>query len=485
MNIKILSVLAFAMISSTAMAQDPVGAHGFQLTPSDGDLHDGLSTWRAEEHEVHSFGLNGLLEYAAQPLVHYKREGDTLTRTVLIDSLVSLNLGAFYAPHERISLTIAAPLYLAVDGTGAQSGAGLGDLRLAGSVGLILPNEDKVSFGLSVVPFLDIPGLSQNQLGLVGLSGGGLVALSVTDSDRWDVSANIGVQFTPEVNFYNLPGEERIVSAVSVAYSLTEDVALRGEWTFRPSLTENEFAWTDSPMEAMLSLRGYTGDHLGWTFGGATALDRGAGAATWRVFAGLDLVIGARNTPELACDECGFAEIVVYTTTPDGEHVEVPVTITDGARTLGLENGDFVVLPPGGYLINVEIPPCDPPFVSIDGDQIILLEPILFDFDKASIRFPDSHRIMSELTQLLIDHPEITRLQVATGTDVRGSMSYNQDLSARRAESVVNFLVEHGVSASRLTHIGYGETRLLIESCNTEECHQANRYAEFLILESE
>ena len=103
-TILMLSLLSFG---SVAYAQDSVDIHGFQMVPSDDDLHDGLSTWRGERHEQHSVGVNALFEYAAQPLVRYEQRGDVVTRSVMIDDLTALNLGLFYAPHERISLTVA------------------------------------------------------------------------------------------------------------------------------------------------------------------------------------------------------------------------------------------------------------------------------------------------------------------------------------------------------------------------------------------
>jgi outer membrane protein OmpA-like peptidoglycan-associated protein len=89
------------------------------------------------------------------------------------------------------------------------------------------------------------------------------------------------------------------------------------------------------------------------------------------------------------------------------------------------------------------------------------------------------------LAETLLTHSEIKLLEVATGTDVRGSAEYNLDLSKRRAESVVQFLIDHGVDKSRLVSVGYGETQLREQNCETEECHEKNRYSQFTILTQE
>lgn len=472
MNIFLMTFGLF--LETQTFAQDTVDAHGFQLAPSDGDLHDGLSTWRAERHEAQSVGANVLFEYASKPLTLHQRADGVETTTHLVDSLTALNLGVFYAPHERFSLTASSPLFLQVDDLGGTTGVGIGDLRLAGSGAIILPAKEGVSPSVSVVPFLDLPGFygSRSQLSVEGISGGALAVASV-GNDTWDVSANAGFHFTPEVDFYNLRGQEHLITNVSAAYSLTDDVAIRGEWIFKPSLRDNDFNGTESPMEVIASVRGFTGNNLGWTFGGAKALNHGASAAVWRAFAGLDLAFGARQG---GCPECSGINLWISTEGPPPA-----MTITNGTEKVAVKSGDVVSMAPGEYLIKIVSEPCEE-LVTIEGDQLLLLEPILFDFDQATIRFPDSHKIMTALVDTLLDHPEITLLEVATGTDTRGSEEYNQSLSERRAQTVVEFLVSHGIDRTRLVSVGYGETELREQNCETEECHEKNRYSRFTIL---
>jgi OOP family OmpA-OmpF porin len=65
-------------------------------------------------------------------------------------------------------------------------------------------------------------------------------------------------------------------------------------------------------------------------------------------------------------------------------------------------------------------------------------------------------------------------------TDVRGDAAYNQALSQRRAESVRTWLTSHGVTPSRLTATGAGESRP-VRSGSSEADHQANRRVEIRI----
>lgn len=87
----------------------------------------------------------------------------------------------------------------------------------------------------------------------------------------------------------------------------------------------------------------------------------------------------------------------------------------------------------------------------------VVIENIFYDFDKATLR-PESKTALDEMAQLLRDNPNVT-IEMASHTDRKGSDDYNLDLSHRRAKSVIDYLIEAGISADRLQHQGYGESR--------------------------
>ena len=80
------------------------------------------------------------------------------------------------------------------------------------------------------------------------------------------------------------------------------------------------------------------------------------------------------------------------------------------------------------------------------------------------------------------DNPAI-RIELSSHTDDRSSDQYNQDLSQRRAQSAVDYIVSQGISADRLVAKGYGESQLIIKNATTEEEHQTNRRTEFKVIE--
>lgn len=113
----------------------------------------------------------------------------------------------------------------------------------------------------------------------------------------------------------------------------------------------------------------------------------------------------------------------------------------------------------------------------------IVLENIYYDLDKWFIR-DDAKPSLDTLSQLMVDNPEIAIL-LGSHTDCQGRPEYNALLSDRRAESAADYLVETGISASRIAFKGFGESNLEINCvCQlcTEEQHQTNRRTTFTIL---
>ena len=116
--------------------------------------------------------------------------------------------------------------------------------------------------------------------------------------------------------------------------------------------------------------------------------------------------------------------------------------------------------------------------------KVISLANIYYDFDKDSIRL-DASRILDGLVRTMIDNPTI-EIELRSHTDSRGDDDYNQNLSQRRASAAVDYIVNRGINASRITAKGYGESQLINKCENgtlcTDEEHQTNRRTDFKIL---
>jgi len=117
-------------------------------------------------------------------------------------------------------------------------------------------------------------------------------------------------------------------------------------------------------------------------------------------------------------------------------------------------------------------------------EREITLENIYYDFDRWEIR-DDAEPTLQELASLLKLNPE-RKIQLGSHTDCRGSNRYNQELSQRRAQSAVDYLIGQGIEPTRLTARGYGESSPAVDCvcarCSEEE-HQMNRRTTFMFIE--
>ncbi len=118
--------------------------------------------------------------------------------------------------------------------------------------------------------------------------------------------------------------------------------------------------------------------------------------------------------------------------------------------------------------------------------KLLDLKPINFDLNKSDIR-TDATLELQKIITYLKKYPTV-KIDVRSHTDSRGSDSYNEKLSDRRAKSTINYLIqEGGIDASRITGKGYGESQLLNKCANgvscTKEEHERNRRSEFIIVE--
>ena len=113
-------------------------------------------------------------------------------------------------------------------------------------------------------------------------------------------------------------------------------------------------------------------------------------------------------------------------------------------------------------------------------NKSIVLENIYYDLDRANIR-NDAALELNKLVRILIDNPKIS-IELSSHTDDRATVEYNLDLSQRRAESAVNYIISKGISKNRLIAKGYGESELIIKNATSEEEHQINRRTEFKVI---
>jgi len=87
----------------------------------------------------------------------------------------------------------------------------------------------------------------------------------------------------------------------------------------------------------------------------------------------------------------------------------------------------------------------------------VVIENIFYDFDRATLR-PESKTALDSMARMLLENPNVT-IEMASHTDRWGTEEYNDKLSQRRAQSVIDYLIAAGIEPERLNPQGYGKKR--------------------------
>ena len=123
------------------------------------------------------------------------------------------------------------------------------------------------------------------------------------------------------------------------------------------------------------------------------------------------------------------------------------------------------------------------PLVQLTKGEIIIRQQIQFAVDSAQI-LPASTGLLTEIADVLIKNPGVRKVEVQGHTDNSGAPAHNQTLSEDRANAVMSWLTQHGVSADRLTAKGYGDTKPLAPNV-TETNKARNRRVQFIIVDQD
>ena len=178
-----------------------------------------------------------------------------------------------------------------------------------------------------------------------------------------------------------------------------------------------------------------------------------------------------------------------------GREKEKKTVGPDGAFAFTIpidENGAFSVSGErNGYLYqsrNISVPVADPEDQLVNVNLVlskpvknakITLRNVYFEFNEHKL-MSTSFRELDKVVALLKENPDATA-EVGSHTDHVGTDQYNLTLSRKRSQSVVNYLVSKGIAESRLSPVGYGETRPLASNDDELEGRQLNRRTEFII----
>lgn len=135
------------------------------------------------------------------------------------------------------------------------------------------------------------------------------------------------------------------------------------------------------------------------------------------------------------------------------------------------------------FVLKMMPPESDVEIITIN--EPIRLSNIYYNYDDDKI-LPDAEKDLNAILELMVKYPEMV-IELGSHTDSRGDDDYNQKLSLRRANSARRWLINKGIDSKRIQAKGYGETVILNNCSNGEDCtddeHRFNRRTEFKILE--
>jgi OOP family OmpA-OmpF porin len=108
-------------------------------------------------------------------------------------------------------------------------------------------------------------------------------------------------------------------------------------------------------------------------------------------------------------------------------------------------------------------------------ERTIILDNVLFDFDKAAIK-PEGAKILDRLVQFLKENPA-KKVDFEGHADWIGTDAYNQKLSERRAKAAQDYVTKQGISPARTATRGFGESKPIADN-KTKEGRAKNRRVE-------
>ena len=478
----------------------------------------------AEQPRVLTVGTFFDGHYALRPL-EIGNAADIGRHGGVIDHLVGFDLGISVAFNEWVQLGVQVPFLHLQAGEDAswanarQLGhadrrAGVGDTTVALGVAL-LRQGDNAPLSLSLAPRFVLPTGTRDLFvgsGAWGLGGDLAVGARVA---ILRLTANLGFQVnTVGRGFSNLVTDDEFRWGVGLGIPLLDDqIEPQIEWVgatvinpatlggaglgaFAPRSTPSEFALSVfvNPKQGPLWFR----------VGGGRGIGPGWGGPDLRLFAmvGFDLECNCSDAP----GEPQIVERIVEVADPDPDRDG----ITDADQCPhnpedmdGFEDEDGCPewdndndtvhdatdrCPDEKEVLNgVDdtdgCPDESLALIDVEKQEIVILDKVYFDLDKDSIK-KASLPVLDAVLAVLNDYPSIERVEIQGHTDSRAPDDYNKDLSQRRANAVMKYLVDNGIAAERLIAIGFGEEQMINPNAETEEDHAANRRVQFLIREA-
>lgn len=497
-------LLALGLAATTVTASDPCRAQprpGFAINrfePAERGsgwfVGDGVDL---RGHLRPSVGAT--LDLADKPLVVYDSAGEE--RAALVRRQLFAHLGASFVVWDRVRVGLDAPIAVYQDGEpafvqgealGAATKPALGDVRLAADVGLAGRYAGPIRLAIGVRGWLPTGSRSQfTSDGTVRLAPQ-LLAAGTLGPLEWTARIAYVQRFRDDEYAGSSLGSEL---AFAVGAGLRFGRFVVGPELFAATKIDRDaFASDGSPADALLGLHYEHASGIRLSAAIGSGLSRGFGSPAAR---GLLAIEWGRPISPPPVDRDGDGILDAADACPDvpgaasGDPEEngcpPPERVPDeDADQDGIGDRDDACPALPGIRTSDPMtngcPPSQPRQLAVvTAQEIRIGERIQFATDSASL-LEDSDGVLGAVARLLDSHPEIRRVRIEGHTDESGTQAHNDELSARRAEAVGDWLVAHGIAPARLESKGYGSRRPVAPN-DTEEGRAANRRVVFTIVE--
>ena len=492
------------LLSTTAQAQ---GTNAQRFQPAlNGRTFIGLNDPVASES---GWIGSGTMHYASNPVL-YRVEDPNRDDILILGNVWSFDMwGGYSGPRWDAGVLIPTRLHSAGEYIESTGFRGIGDISIAGNFMLIDRRTAPAGVGFS---------------GQLQLPTGNESAWLGASSPRGD--ANVNLSFGESVVFATTVGLglERTTQAGDLSLGSTLDwgagmhVPVTSQWWTSVELdASHHLASLDQagshPIEGLVAARWEPAPKWIVSLATGTAITRGVGAAQFRAVAGLSFLPTMTELPQkvttinkptptkTSSPEPQVADVRISVTDAQGSPLAAKIwfvdsndrstTNSDGLAMLSVTPGEqSVIITAEGFGparrtlrlagrtdLAVVLSPAR---TEITKDQIVVQDKVFFDTAKATLQ-AHSHDILDEVVLVLLDHPEILRIQVQGHTDDTGKAEDNLLLSQQRAETVRDYLIQRGVEAERVEALGLGETQPL-DSEPTDKARSTNRRVEFHVL---
>jgi OOP family OmpA-OmpF porin len=484
-----------------------------------------------------AIGLVG--ELADSPLVLYNADGST--RAVPVHYQLILHPGASLVLFDRLRVGFDLPIAAYQDGqTGTAGGvtyqgvtsAGVGDLRLGADVRIFGEYRDAFRLAAGAQVFVPIGSRS----GYLSDGSTRIIiprALAAGDIGWFSYAAQLGFNYRGLTDSFGGTGlgSEFVFGASAGVHALDRNLLVGPELYGSTVVTSGAaFSKLDTPLEVLIGAHYLIASAVRIGGGVAPGLTRGYGEPAVRYVLSVEWAPQPEPPPPPPPVE-EPPPPPPPPPPPDRDHdgiidsddacPDVPGVKTDDPKTNGcppdrdhdgiLDADDACPDVPGVKTSDPKTNGCPPdpdrdkdgipneqdacpdtpgpknadpkkngcPEAAIVGKQIVILEQVKFATGSAKI-LPASDTVLNAVLQVLTQHPEIKSLHIEGHTDNVGAAAMNKSLSTKRAAAVVDWLVKHGVDATRLSSEGFGMERP-IDTNDSPVGRQNNRRVEFHI----